>query len=189
VSGTELSARKTEIDGLYVITLKQVGDDRGVVREFFRRSAWEEAGLPAVGPWVQVNVTETRHGALRGLHGEAMTKLVAVVEGEAFAAYVDTRPDSPSFGRIVTLPLRRGDQVLVPKGVCNGFQSVSEGPTQYLYCFDVEWEPGMPGIAVNALDPALGIAWPIAVDPADRSVMSEKDAGLPSFSEATSRAL
>jgi dTDP-4-dehydrorhamnose 3,5-epimerase len=183
----DLSVQTTSIEGLFIITMRQVEDDRGVVREFHRQSAWVDAGLPEVGPWLQVNVTETQQGALRGLHGEAMNKLVAVAAGEAFGAYVDTRPDSPSFGKTVTVFLEKGHQVLVPQGVCNGFQAVSSSPTQYVYCLDAEWTPGMPGIAVNALDPELGIEWPIFVDPADRFSISEKDATLPTFAEATSR--
>ena len=182
---TPLSFESTDIDGLFVVTMKQVGDDRGTVREFYRASGWVEAGLPKLGPWVQVNVTETRQGAIRGLHGEAMNKLVAIVAGEAFGAYVDARPESPSFGNTVSLSLGVGQQVLVPEGVCNGFQSVSSTPTQYLYCFDSEWVPGMSGRAVNPLDPALDIDWPIEIDPSDRSVLSEKDANLPSFADAT----
>src|SRR3954451_8446204 len=141
------SATPTKIDGLFVIEMKQVTDDRGVVREFYRESAFLEAGLPSLGPWLQVNITETKHGAIRGLHGEDMFKLVAIVAGEAFGAYVDTRPDSPSRGVVVTTKLVQGMQVLVPKGVCNGFQSVSEGTTQYLYTFDCEWTTGMAGTA------------------------------------------
>ena len=47
-------------------------------------------------------------------------------------------------------------EVLVPAGVCNGFQALADA-TQYLYCFDAEWVPGMSGVAVHPLDPALGI--------------------------------
>ncbi|HVM09636.1 MAG TPA: dTDP-4-dehydrorhamnose 3,5-epimerase [Acidimicrobiales bacterium] len=180
------SFETTEIDGLLVLTMKEGVDDRGVVREFFRTSAWADAGLPELGPWRQLNVTESKRGAIRGLHGEAMTKLVAVVAGEGFGVYVDTRPESPTFGAIVTVPLVSGRQVLVPKGVCNGYQSVTD--TQYVYCFDDEWRPGMSGIAVNPLDPALGIEWPVPVDVHDRSQVSEKDANLPSFAEATQTA-
>lgn len=174
---------ETAIDGLVVLTMKEGADERGVVREFFRTSAWADAGLPQLGPWQQVNVTESKAGAIRGLHGEAMTKLVAVVAGEGFGAYVDTREGSPSFGEVVTVSLTVGRQVLVPQGVCNGYQSVTH--TQYVYCFDAEWQPGMSGVAVSALDPALGIAWPVEVDPSNRAQISEKDAGLPSFAEAT----
>lgn len=174
-----MSVATTGIDGLVVITMKQVTDARGTVREFYRQSSWREAGLPDLGPWQQVNLTETRPGALRGLHGEAMHKLVAVAAGRAFGAYVDARADSPSYGVVVTVDLEAGQQVLVPQGVCNGFQSLGDAPTQYLYCFDAEWVPGMAGVAVNPLDPTLGIAWPVPVDVDDPAQISVKDAQAP----------
>ena len=86
--------------------MKEVRDERGVVREFYRESAFVEAGLPSLGPWLQMNITETKQGAIRGLHGEDMFKLVAIVAGEAFGAYVDARPDSPSRGKVVTARAR-----------------------------------------------------------------------------------
>ncbi len=175
---TPFSCDATAIEGLTVVTLKQVSDERGTVREFFRESTAGSLGLTR---FAQVNVTHTRTGALRGLHGEDVTKLVGVVAGEAFGAYVDARPGSESFGAVATVCLVPGVQVLVPSGVLNGFQCVSEGGCQYLYGFDAEWVPGMAGVAANALDPALAVPWPIAVDPSDRSLISEKDAGLPPF--------
>lgn len=180
---TDFSARPTAIDGLVFLTMKQVTDERGTIREFYRESAFAAAGLPSLGPWLQVNITETRHGGLRGLHGEDMHKLVAVVAGEAFGAYVDLRPASSTFGTVVTARLGPGSQVLVPRGVGNGFQATAEGATHYLYCFDQEWVPGMAGVACSPLDPALGIQWPLSVDPADRSQVSEKDRDAPLFSE------
>ena len=113
-----------------------------------------------------------------------MVKLVAIISGEAFGAYVDTRPNSPSRGVVVTTRLIQGTQVLVPQGVCNGFQSVSNQPTQYLYTFDNEWSPGMAGSAVNPLDPELAIAWPIPVGAGDLAQVSAKDRGLPTLAQA-----
>lgn len=173
------AVEQTEIEGLTVLRMKQITDERGTVREFYRESAFLEAGLPSLGPWLQVNVTETRQGALRGLHGEDMFKLVAVVEGEAFGAYLDARAGSPSRGKVVTVRLTKGTQVLVPRGVCNGFQSVSPGVTQYLYCFDQEWRPGMAGTSVNPLDTETAISWPLPVDVSDPAQISVKDATAP----------
>lgn len=182
---TPFEARSTVVDGLWTITVKQVDEPRGAVRELYRAGAYAAAlGLPAAPPWAQVNVTETRRGAIRGLHGEEMTKLVAVASGEVFGAYLDARPGSPTRGRVVTAVLRPGTQVLVPPGVCNGFQALAEA-TQYLYCFDREWEPGMPGVAVDPLDADLAIPWPLPVDPADEAQLSAKDAGLPSWAEVS----
>lgn len=183
----EMAVAPTAIDGLHVITMKQVTDERGTVREFYRESAFEAAGLPSLGPFLQVNVTETHQGGLRGLHGEDMSKLVAVVAGEAFGAYVDLRPGSPTAGEVVTVRLLPGTQVLVPRGVGNGFQALAPR-TQYLYCFDQEWRPGMAGVACSPLDPALGIDWPLPVDQADRAQVSEKDLGAPPAAEVLATA-
>jgi dTDP-4-dehydrorhamnose 3,5-epimerase len=179
----DFAARPTSIEGLFVMTMKQVTDERGTVREFYRESAFLEAGLPSLGPWLQVNVTETRSGGLRGMHGEDMCKLVAVVAGEAFGAYVDTRPGSPSYGEVVTATLAPGMQVLVPNGVGNGFQATAPVPTQYLYCFDQEWVPGMAGVSCSPLDPDLGVGWPLPIDPDDRAQISVKDRDAPRFAD------
>lgn len=180
---TPMSVSRTDIAGLVVITLKQVEDERGIVRELYRQSSWLEHGLPDLGPWLQMNATETKRGAIRGLHGEDMVKLVAVVEGEAYGAYLDTRPDSESYGRVVTVTLTKGTQVLVPHGVCNGFQATGVHGAQYLYAFDQEWVPGMAGVAVNPLDPDLGISWPLPVSEDDLSQVSAKDRAAPRLRE------
>jgi dTDP-4-dehydrorhamnose 3,5-epimerase len=53
-----------------------------------------------------------------------------------------------------------------------------------VYCFDHEWVPGMAGTAVNPLDPALGIEWPLPVDTTDPSQISVKDVAQPPLDEA-----
>ncbi|MBA3605236.1 MAG: dTDP-4-dehydrorhamnose 3,5-epimerase family protein [Acidimicrobiia bacterium] len=182
VDSVEFAHRRSVIDGLLVLTMKQVRDERGTVCELFRRSAFEAAGVAPLRQFAQINVTGSGRGVIRGLHAEAMTKLVAVVAGEALGAYVDLRPDSPTRGTVETVELVAGTQVLVPDGVANGFQSLVEA-TLYAYCFDDEWQPGMVGLACDPLDPALGIAWPLPIDPTDRALLSAKDADLPSLAE------
>ena len=178
-----MTAEPTVIDGLWRITTKAVTDERGTVREFFRTSGFAGLGLPVPERWSQVNMTWTHRGGVRGLHGEAMTKLVGVAAGTAFGAYLDARPASPTCGTVLTVELTVGVQVLVPPGVCNGFQATSTGGCQYLYCFDQEWQPGMAGVAVTPLDPGLAIPWPIPPDPADPAMLSAKDAAAPRFAE------
>lgn len=175
----DFDVAEASIAGLLLVTMKQVTDGRGTVRELFRRSAFERAGV-RLAPFQQVNVTETHRGAVRGMHAEAMAKLVTVVAGEALGAYLDLRPASPTFGRVHTAMLRPGTQVLVPSGVANGFQALADA-TQYAYCFDAEWAPGMPGVACDPLDPALAIAWPLPVDRDDPSQISVKDRDAPTF--------
>ncbi|MFN2562021.1 MAG: dTDP-4-dehydrorhamnose 3,5-epimerase family protein [Jatrophihabitans sp.] len=176
-----MTVEATAIDGLLAITTKAVTDERGTVREFFRTSGFAELDVAVPDRWSQINMTWTRRGAVRGLHGESMTKLVGLAWGSAFGAYLDARPGSSTYGVHVTMRLEVGTQVLVPPGVCNGFQATSEGGCQYLYCFDAEWVPGMPGVSVTPLDPQLAIPWPIDLDPADPALISAKDAQAPAF--------
>jgi dTDP-4-dehydrorhamnose 3,5-epimerase len=169
----DFEVRAGAVDGLLVATMKQITDDRGTIREFFRRSAFESVGV-ALAPFQQINVTETRRGAIRGMHAEDMNKLVAIAAGVAFGAFVDLREGSPTFGAVDTVDLRPGVQVLVPAGVANGFQCVSD-TSQYVYCFDQEWRPGMPGRSITPLDDHVAIPWPLPIDRDDPALMSPKD--------------
>lgn len=178
-----MNLQPTIIKDLYIITIKQITEERGTIREFFRKSSLDTAKINNIGPWTQINVTETRQGAIRGLHAENMQKLVGIIEGEGFGAYLDLRDGSPSKGTVFTTRLTKGIQVLIPKGVCNGFQSTSKGTSQYLYCFDAEWSPEIPGYSVNPLDPELNINWPIQVSESDYNLISRKDAAAPSLKE------
>ena len=145
-------ANSSNIEGLKIISTKMATDDRGTVRELFRDSVYSEVLPETITGWKQINLTRTRKGAVRGLHGEAMSKLVTVAYGSVFGAYVD-----------------------------NGFQALED--TEYLYFFDNEWAPGMPGTALCPLDPELGIRWPIPVDINNSDQISQKDSKAPTFKE------
>lgn len=178
----EFASEISQIDGLQIIHVKTVTDDRGTVRELYRASAHADVLPDTLNPWQQINLTRTKRGAVRGLHGEAMVKLVTVTHGSAFGAYVDTRADSKTLGAVVTVHLTPGVQVFVPQGVCNGFQALDDD-TEYLYCFDNEWRPGMSGVALTPLDPELGIEWPIPIVLGNLDQVSEKDAKAPTLKE------
>lgn len=175
----DFEVRPGRIDGLLIVTMKQITDERGTIRELFRRSAFESVGVD-LDRFQQLNVTESRLGAVRGMHAEEMTKLLSVGAGEAFGAYVDLRPESATAGAVETIRLLPGTQVLVPAGVANGFQSLSD-PSQYVYCFDVEWAPDLPGRSCTPLDPAF--EWPIPIDPDEPAQISVKDRDAATLAE------
>ena len=178
-------AMDSGIEGLKIINVKSATDDRGTVRELFRSSIHSEVLPRTVTGWKQINLTRTKKGAVRGLHGEAMNKLVTVAYGSVFGAYVDTRPGSKTFGAVQTVYITPGVQVFVPQGVCNGFQALED--SEYLYFFDNEWAPGMPGTALCPLAPELGINWPIEIDTNDLNQISEKDSKAPTLTELRSK--
>ncbi|HWL45695.1 MAG TPA: dTDP-4-dehydrorhamnose 3,5-epimerase [Ilumatobacter sp.] len=175
---TEQAVRPGAIDGLLIITVKQVSDDRGTVRELFRRSAFLEAGID-IGAFQQINLTRTTQGAIRGMHAEDMDKLLTVATGRALGVYLDLRDDSPTRGKVETYDLEPGVQVFLPRGVANGFQALT-AEVEYLYCFDNEWRPGMAGKAACPLDPALGVDW------TEPMIVSDKDRNAPTLAEVLS---
>lgn len=175
---TPLSQEKSTIEGLKIIHSKTVAENRGEIRELYRQSSYDEVEIKPKVSWNQVNLTKTKLGAVRGLHGENMSKLVTVAYGSAFGVYVDTRADSATKGEVVTVILKPGIQVFVPEGVCNGFQALEE-ETEYLYFFDNEWTPDMAGVSLNPLDPDLAIKWPIKIIPNNIEQISEKDSKAP----------
>lgn len=184
VEVSEFGARPGAIAGLWVVDVKQVTDDRGTIREIFRRSALETVGID-IAPFQQINVTSSHRGVVRGMHAEATTKLVTTALGEALGAYIDLRPGSGTFGVAETYELQPGRQVLVPAGVANGFQATTDHCV-YVYCFDTEWQPEMAGRAMSPIDPDLPFSWPIPVDPDDPAQISVKDASAATLAEVRS---
>lgn len=173
--------RPTTIEGLFTISFKVFVDDRGSVMEFYRQSDFNATGLPSLGERPQVNAPLTVKGALRGIHAEFAHKLVSVASGTVYAAIVDLRKDSETAGQWQGFELKRGDGLFISKGLGNSFQSVSNEPSTYLYYFEQEWRPDMPGLACNPLDPTLAIDWPIKLN--EGMIISEKDLNNPSLKE------
>lgn len=176
-----MEATPTDIDGLWMVDFKQIGDDRGSVMEFYRQSEFEALGLPSLGDRPQVNAPLSTKGAVRGIHAEFAHKLVSVASGEVYAVIVDLRKDSPTAGKWQGFTLERGKGLFVSKGLGNSFQSTSDEPSVYLYYFEQEWQPDMPGVACNPLDADLAITWPIAEG--DGMIISDKDRANPSLQE------
>lgn len=176
-----MSVRPTGIEGLFQIQLKVIEDERGSVMEFYRQSEFEMTELPTLDERPQLNAPLTKKGAVRGIHAEFAHKMVAVAAGKVYAVIVDLRKDSPTAGQWEGFELSRGQGLFITKGLGNSFQSVSDEPSVYLYYFEKEWVPGMPGVSCNPLDPDLAIDWPIAEG--NGMIISDKDRNNPSLKE------
>lgn len=179
-----LTVQTTTLKGLWEVEFKLVGDDRGSVMEFYRQSDFEASGLPSLNARPQVNAPMSKKGTLRGIHAEFAHKFVSVAAGTVFAAIVDLRKDSQTAGQWESFELTRGQGLFVSSGLGNSFQSISDEPSIYLYCFEKEWTSDMPGVACNPLDPDLNISWPIAEGKG--MFISEKDRNNPSLKEILS---
>ena len=175
----ELSVTPTAIDGLLVVQLDVRADNRGWFKENWQRAKMVGLGLPDFAP-VQNNVSfNTKAGATRGIHAEPWDKLVSVLHGRIFGAWVDLRPGD-GFGRVVTLELGADTAVFVPRGVGNAFQTLTD-ETVYSYLVNDHWSLAAKDSYTfcNLADETLAIEWPI---PLAQAELSEADKNHPPLS-------
>ncbi len=170
----DLTVEETAIPGLLVLHLPVHGDSRGWFKENWQREKMTALGLPDFGP-VQNNVSfNDAAGVTRGVHAEPWDKLVSVVTGRIFGAWVDLR-EGDSFGRSVTLELGPETTVFVPRGVGNSYQTLADD-TAYSYLVNAHWSAQARDsyVFVNLADPEVGIDWPIALEDAELSEADRK---------------
>lgn len=154
------------------------GDDRGYFKETYSRGRYREAGVTE--EFVQDNVSLSRRGTLRGLHGDPrMAKLVQVLAGEAFDVLVDARPESPTYGKWYGECLRANEhaQLYIPAGCLHGFLALADD-TLLAYKQSALYDPSQEiGVAWN--DPTIDVAWPLdGITP----LISKKDRQNPPLS-------
>ena len=177
-----LSFEKTKIDGVYIITPKVFGDNRGYFMETYSEKDFKDAGLNYT--FVQDNQSASTKGVLRGLHFQKthpQAKLVRVLKGEVYDVAVDLREGSKTYGEYVGVLLSSENkkQLLIPRGFAHGFLVVSE-TAEFAYKCDEFYHPEDEG-GLPFDDPDIKIDWP-KIDCAYN--LSEKDQKHPRLSES-----
>ena len=152
-----------ELPEVLLVKPQVFGDERGYFIETFQQARYAKAGIAL--PFVQDNLSRSRHGTLRGLHLQephGQGKLVSVVEGEVFDVAVDVRIGSPTYGRWVGVLLsdKNHYQLFVPPGFAHGFCVTSDNALFSYKCTDLYHPETELGVAFD--DPDLAIAWPVA---------------------------
>jgi len=178
----------TRIPDVVLIDPTVFSDDRGWFMETFSAPKFEQGlaalGLPPPRAFVQDNESASRRGVLRGLHYQlpphAQGKLVRVAQGAAFDVAVDIRRGSPTFGQWVGTELSAANrqQLWIPEGFAHGFVALTDD-TRFLYRTTDVYARDCER-AIRWDDPAIGIAWPLAVPP----LLAAKDAAAPLLRDA-----
>jgi dTDP-4-dehydrorhamnose 3,5-epimerase len=169
---------KSSIDGVYLISPKVYGDERGFFMEAYAKGAFESVGLR--GDMVQQNHSRSVKGVLRGLHFQtkpfAQAKLVRCTRGEILDVAVDLRRESPTLGKWIAVSISEFNKNMhyVPRGFAHGFLTISD-IAEVQYSVDNEYAPTQEGgVAWN--DPQLAIKWPVT-----NPILSERDKKWPRF--------
>lgn len=163
--------QKLPIEGAFLIQIEPIEDERGFFARAFCRNEFEKIGLHT--EFVQSNISfNKKKGTLRGMHYQAApyeeVKLIRCISGSIYDAFIDLRPDSPTYKKWAAVHLSAAEDrmLYLPKGVAHGFQTLEEN-VKLLYQvsapFNLEASRGVRW-------DRFGIEWPLEI-----SVISKKD--------------
>ena len=177
-----MSRAESAIAGVTWGAVERHADERGSFRELWRRSRLPE-------PFVQVNLSTSAPGVLRGLHlHRRQVDHWVVATGRALVALVDARPLLDGSGATVlveTRELATDGSVTIPPGVAHGFLALET--LELLYLVSIEYDGSDEhGFAWD--DPAVAVPWPqVAATPDGRPILSDRDRSNPPLAELVAR--
>ncbi len=126
------------IEGVKVIPLRKIPDERGAIYHMLKRTD------PHFTTFGEIYFSKALPGAIKGwhLHGK-MTIRYAVVSGMVKMVLYDMRENSPTKGELMEVFL--GDDnyslLIVPPGVANGFTAIGGQPALVANCPDIPHDP------------------------------------------------
>jgi dTDP-4-dehydrorhamnose 3,5-epimerase len=184
-----VKVRELAVPGAWEITPQLHADSRGVFFEWF-----------ADGPFTQftghrldlhqANCSVSSSGVLRGLHfaqlPPSQAKYVTCLSGSVFDVVVDIRVGSRTFGQwdAVQLDDRTRRSTYLSEGLGHAFLALEDDST-VMYLCSAPYNPGREH-TINALDPAIDIAWP-AVD--GEPILSDRDREAPTLEQVRAAGL
>ena len=168
-----MEIKERRIKGVYEITLKPKGDNRGFFMRTFDNEIFKKHGLERL--WVQENHSSSSNmGVVRGLHFQlppyAETKMVRCINGAILDVFVDLREDSETFGQwdSIELSAENKKMIYIPRGFAHGFCTLTEH-SEVVYKVDNFYNPEKErGLLWN--DPEININWPVS-----EAALSQKD--------------
>jgi dTDP-4-dehydrorhamnose 3,5-epimerase len=134
------------IDGVEIIPLRQIVDERGSVMHMLRSDAkhFRQFG--------EIYFATVNPGAIKGWHiHTAMTLNYAVPHGQVKLVLYDGRDGSPTQGELMELFVGAANYVLVqiPPGVWNGVKGLGQTPSIVANCATLPHDPE----EIGRLDP------------------------------------
>ena len=157
---------KTKFKGLYVFEGQTFRDQRGFLRECFRKKIIKRNLVFSI-------VSKSKKNVLRGLHLQVhkpQEKFLTVLKGKILDVAVDLRRSSKTFGKHfkIILSEKKSNHLLIPKGFAHGFLSLEKESIVLYNCSTYRYKKGERSIIWNDKD--LKIRWGIK-----NPVVSKKD--------------
>ena len=157
---------KTKIKDLLILKSKNFRDNRGYLREIFRKDI-----LNKNFPFDLISCSNKN--VLRGLHFQSkfsQAKLITVTNGKIFDVAVDLRKKSKTFGKYFSIILSEKDDFsfYIPENFAHGFLCMSKSCTIHYKLSNYRNPKYEKTIRWN--DNKLKIKWPVK-----KPILSKKD--------------
>ena len=157
----------TKLDGVKLVVPDRFEDHRGSYMEIYDSKNFKSVTSEV---FVQDDISISKKGVLRGLHGDwKTTKLVTVLKGSGYAVIADNRPDSPTYKKwqSFTLSEQNKNMLLLPAGIGNSILAMED--IVYFYKQNTHFEDGQQ-FTIKWNDPEWNFWWPI-----DNPILSMRD--------------
>jgi dTDP-4-dehydrorhamnose 3,5-epimerase len=151
----------TKIDGVKLITLAPIHDERGWFLKTFHAPTFAAAGLETAFPESFVSIS--KRNVIRGMHFQTPphdhAKIVRCISGQVLDVALDIRRDSKTYGQHVTFTLAATNPqaVYVPRGIAHGFLTVSDEAVLEYHTSTVHHPASDKGIRWDSFD----CQWPL----------------------------
>ena len=145
------------IDGVEIVPLRQIPDERGKVMHMLRADA------PHFQSFGEIYFSTVNPGAIKAWHiHKVMVLNYAVPMGNIKFVLYDERPDSPTKGEVQEIFLGPDSYnlVVVPPMVWNGFKGIGTQPALVANCASIPHDPGEIDRR-DPFDPAVPYDWGI----------------------------
>tara|TARA_B100000767_G_C19672845_1_gene496034 strand:- start:557 stop:1078 length:522 start_codon:yes stop_codon:yes gene_type:complete len=161
---------KTKINGPKIIKTKIYKDDRGFLKETYRKTVLNNKDFP-----FDV-MSFSKRNVLRGLHIQTknpQAKIITVTHGKIFDVAVDLRKKSKTFGKYVSITISDKDDYsfYIPEGFAHGFLCLSKECTVNYKCSN--YRDAKHERTLSWDDMEINIKWNIK-----KPVLSKKDKNL-----------
>lgn len=169
-----ITVEKSSLKGVLFITPEVFEDFRGQYVELYNEALYKKKGI--LPSFVQDDISMSRRGVLRGIHGDTKTwKLISCLSGAFYFVVVNCDRNSHDFGKWVatTLSARNKKQVLVPPGFGNAHLALTE-EIIFHYKQSSYYAGADKQFSYRWDDPRFKILWPL-----QNPILSERDARAP----------
>jgi len=166
-----MKVQDTNLHGVKLIQPERFVDFRGSYLELYDSKKFEQLTDLKIN-FVQDDISVSKRGVLRGLHGDfRTTKLVTVIRGTGYALIADNRKDSPTYKKWQSFTLSDSNMkmLLLPPGIGNSILSM-DSEIMYYYKQDTHFSEGKQ-FTIKWNDPKWNFWWPVK-----NPILSRRDA-------------